>query len=131
MEEARGLEKLKKKVSEGALALVKSDKSGIFAIMSMEEYNRAGEVHTRNSKEVTVVFLLRNQRKINGHMSMLLKTFMVRKSHNHYERIRNLMLTHSLSVAPLYLLFKDHKGWTLDTGTPPPLVGGISTHHQW
>ena len=51
---------------------------------------------------------------------MLLKTFMVGKSHNHYERIRNLKLTHSLSVAPLYLLFKDHKGWTLDTGKPPP-----------
>ena len=36
------------------------------------------------------------------------------------KRIRNLKLTQSLSVAPLYLLFKDHKGWTLETGTPPP-----------
>ena len=51
---------------------------------------------------------------------MLLKTFLVGESHGHYERIRNLKLTHSLSVAPLYLLFKDHKGWTLETGKPPP-----------
>ena len=29
-------------------------------------------------------------------------------------------LTMSLSVAPLYLLFKDHKGWSLETGTAPP-----------
>ena len=29
-------------------------------------------------------------------------------------------MTHSLSVAPLYLLFKDHKGWQIDSGTPPP-----------
>ena len=65
-------------------------------------------------------FLLKNQRRINGHISMLLKTFMVGKSHEHYERIRNLKITHSMSVAPLYLLFKDHKGWTLETGKPPP-----------
>ena len=51
---------------------------------------------------------------------MLLKTFMVSKSQDHYQRIRNLKLTHSLSIAPLYLLFKDHKGWTLETGKPPP-----------
>ena len=88
--------------------------------MSLAEYKRAGEVHTIKDKEVTVDFLLKNQRRINGHLSMLLKTFMVGKSHGHYERIRNLKITHSLSVAPLYLLFKDHKGWTLETGTPPP-----------
>ena len=35
-------------------------------------------------------------------------------------RIRSLKITLSLSVAPMYLLFKDHKGWSLDTGTPPP-----------
>ena len=88
--------------------------------MSLDEYKRAGEVHNNKDTEVTVEFLIKNQRKINGHLSMLLKTFLVGESHNHYERIRNLKLTHSLSVAPLYLLFKDHKGWTLETGTPPP-----------
>ena len=42
------------------------------------------------------------------------------QNHKHFERIRNLKLTHSLSIAPLYLLFKDHKGWSFDMGTPPP-----------
>ena len=65
-------------------------------------------------------FLMNNQRKVNGHLSMLLKTFMVGRSHDHYQRIRNLKITWSLSVAPLYILFKDHKGWTLETGKPPP-----------
>ena len=104
----------------GELVVVRTDKSGKFSIMSIEEYRRAGEVHTNKDKEVTVEFLMKNQRKVNGHLSMLLKTFMVGRSHGHYERIRNLKITHSLSVAPLYLLFKDHKGWTLDTGKPPP-----------
>ena len=41
-------------------------------------------------------------------------------AHNHMGRIRSLKITLSLSVAPLYLLFKDHKGWTLETGKAPP-----------
>ena len=90
-EEARGLEKLKKRVKEGELVVVKTDKSGKFSIMSLTEYKRAGEVHTIKDKEVTVEFLLKNQRRINGHLSMLLKTFMVGKSHGHYEWIRPTM----------------------------------------
>ena len=102
--EARGLKSLQKRVEEGELVVVKTDKSGRFSLMSLEEYRRAGEVHTNKDQEVTVEFLLKNQRRINGHLSMLLKTFMVGKSHDHYERIRNLKITHSLSVAPLYIL---------------------------
>ena len=112
--EARGLKKLQKRVREGELIVVKTDKSGRFALMSIEEYQRAGEVHTSKDSEVDLEFLIKNQRKLNGHISMLLKTFLVGESHGHYERIRNLKITHSLSVAPLYLLFKDHKGWTLE-----------------
>ena len=47
-------------------------------------------------------------------------TFNIGESHKHIDRIRSLKLTLSLSVAPMYLLFKDHKGWSLETGTPPP-----------
>ena len=100
--------------------MVKSDKSGRFALMSLTEYQRAREVHTSKDSEVSLDFLIKNQRKINGHVSMLLKTFLVGESHGHYERIRNLKITHSLSIAPLYLLFKGHMGWTLETGKPPP-----------
>ena len=38
----------------------------------------------------------------------------------HQARIRALKITHSLSVTPLYLLFKDHKRWATDTGTVAP-----------
>ena len=100
-EEARGLKKLKKRVKEGELVVVKSHKSGKFAIMSMEEYKRAREVHTVNDTEVTVEFLIKNQRKINEHLSILLKTFMVGCNHSHYERIINLKLTQSLIRAGL------------------------------
>ena len=118
--EKRGLASLKKKVKDGNLIIVQTDKSGSFAVMSMKEYERAGKKHTDKDIEVDLNFLVENQRRINGHISMLLKTFMAGSDHKHQARIRALRITHSLSVAPLYLLFKDHKGWSLDTGTAAP-----------
>ena len=119
-QEARGLKKLQKRVKEGSLVIVKTDKSGRFSVMSMEEYERAGRVHTDKDTEVNLQFLQENQRRLNGYISMLCKVFHIGEAHKHIDRIRSLKLTLSLSVAPLYLLFKDHKGWSLETGTPPP-----------
>ena len=76
--------------------------------------------YVAKDKEVGMEFLMKNQRRLNSHMSMILKTFNVGASWNHQARIRATKLTHSLSVAPLYLLYKDRKGWTVDTGGPPP-----------
>ena len=50
---------------------------------------------------------------------MLLKFFNLGKAHKHINRIRSLKVKLSLSMAPMYLLFKDHKGWSLETGTLP------------
>ena len=64
--------------------------------------------------------MMKTQKRLNGHMSMILKTFNVGAAWNHQAIIRATKLTHSLSVAPLYLLYKDHKGWTVETGGVPP-----------
>ena len=129
-QEARGLKKLQKKVQEGSLVVVKTDKSGRFAIMSMDEYERAGKVHTEKDLPVDLDFLQENQRRVNGYISMLCKIFQIGDAHNHKDRVRSLKITLSLSVAPMYLLFKDHKGWSLDTGTPPPSQTGGQCR-QW
>ena len=71
--ETRGLKKLQKRVKEGSLVVVKTDKSGRFSIMSMEEYESAGRVHTDKDVEVDLAFLQENQRRINGYISMLIK----------------------------------------------------------
>ena len=73
--EKRGLDSLKKKVKEGSIVIVQTDKSGRFAVMSKEEYERAGKKHTDKDIEVDLNFLLENQRKSNDHISMLVKTF--------------------------------------------------------
>ena len=60
--EARGLKKLQKRVAEGTLVVMKTDKSGHFSIMSLEEYERAGQVHTEKDVEVDLKFLQEDQR---------------------------------------------------------------------
>ena len=118
--EARGLKSLKKRVADGSLIICQTDKSGRFAVRSKEEYSEAGAKHVDKDEEVTMEFLIKNQKKLNGHMSMLLKTFNVGADWKHQARIRATKITWSLSVAPLYLLYKDHKGWTVEAGGPPP-----------
>ena len=71
-------------------------------------------------EEVGLEFLVNNQRSIKSHMSMVLNMFDAGADWNHQAIIRATKLTHSLSVAPLYLLYKDHKGWVVSMGGPPP-----------
>jgi hypothetical protein len=119
-QERRGLKSLQKRVADGSLVICETDKSSRFAVMSREEYIEAGKKHVDKDMEVDMDFMVKNQRRINGHMSMIMKTFRVGEEWNHQARLRATKLTYSLSVAPLYLLYKDHKGWSLAVGGAPP-----------
>ena len=119
-EEERGLKSLKKRVADGSIVICATDKSSRFAIMTMAEYEEAGKKHTSKDEEVDDDFLVDNEKRLNGHISMMLKTFMVGSSWRHEARHRATKITHSKSIAPMYLLFKDHKLWTVDMGGAPP-----------
>ena len=69
--------------------------------MSLEEYEASGNKHTEKDQEVDIEFVKKNETNIN--------------------------ITHTLSVAPLYLLYKDHKGWTVEMGGSPPSRPEAST----
>jgi hypothetical protein len=49
---------------------------------------------------------------------MLCKIFKIGEAHK--DRVRSLKITLSLSLAPMHLMFKDQKGWSLETGKQPP-----------
>ena len=51
---------------------------------------------------------------------MILKFFGVGMDWDHQQRLRESMLNNSISVCPLWLLYKCHKGWTMETGKVPP-----------
>ena len=87
----------------------------------------AGMVHTSKDRMVGMEEVKMAQRELNGHISMLIKTFKIGSHWKHGYRIRETMMGENQSVCPLSLLFKDHKGWKADSGTVPPtrpVMGG-------
>ena len=69
-DEQAGLKSLKKKIADGNLVILPTDKSGRFAVMSMNTYITAGMVHTKDDIEVGVDEMRANQRLINGAVIM-------------------------------------------------------------
>ena len=125
--EQAGLKSIKKKIADGELVVLPTDKSGRFGVMSMATYIKAGMVHIKDDEQVGVEERRSNQKILNGAVSMMLKIFRVGKNSRHENRWRESMMSNSLEACPLWLLFKDHKNWTSSKGTPPPtrpVMGG-------
>ena len=125
--QVRGLKSLKKRVSEGELVIIPTDKSGNLAVLTRQSYLEAGLKHTKNDREVNWEAVKTSQKEINGHTSMLIKTFKIGHYWEHGGRIRETTMGEGASICPLSLLFKDHKGWSAESGTAPPtrpVVGG-------
>ena len=63
----KGLISLVRRVKSGEVIIVETDKTGKFAILTMEDYMAAGMVHASKDEEVTEDFVKNNQRVRNGH----------------------------------------------------------------
>ena len=123
----RGLKSILNRVKKGELAIIPTDKTGKFAVMSMSTYIECGLSHTTKDTEVGWAELKLAQNEINGHVSMLAKIFKIGKMWDQQDRVRETMLGGSLTTCPVGLLYKDHKGWTPAKGGVPPtrhVVGG-------
>ena len=105
----KGLAKLMKRVKEGDLLVLMTDKSGKMMVVSVEDYFRMGLEHIKDDTEVGQDKAKEIQRKLNGHMSMWLKMSCQGEKWNHQDRMRETCLNQSCAVSPLYLLIKDHK----------------------
>ena len=51
--EKRGLRKLKKRVKNGEIIILQTDKSGKFCVTDIETYRRMGREHAKNDEEVS------------------------------------------------------------------------------
>ena len=131
-----GLSSIRKRIKEGEIVVLPTDKTGRFAVVTRSTYENVGEVHTAGDEEVGLGELRSNQRVLNGHVSMLLKIFQVGQDTGHVQRWRESMLSAGQEACPLWLLFKCHKGWCADKRgvLPTRLVmrgnAGINTHHK-
>ena len=118
--EKRGLKSLKKRVEDGELVVLTTDKTGNFSVLGRDRYLEAGLSHTGGDKEVGLDSLKTAQREINGHVSMLIKIFKIGKNWSQGDRIRETMMGESMETCPVHLLYKDHKGWSPTKGGVPP-----------
>ena len=77
--------------------------------MSLEDYERAGEVHTSKDREVSMEHAEEVAKRLRGHTSSWLKILNVGEGHKHESRHRKTFIVNSVNIAELYLLWKDHK----------------------
>ena len=95
--------------------------------MTRETYRKAGIKHTVRDREASWQDVKESQRELNGHVSMVIKVFKIGSYWDHGSRVRETTMGEDMSVCPMSLLFKDHKGWSASLGTVPPtrpVVGG-------
>ena len=114
--ESRGLKSLLRRTREGEIVVLSTDKSGKLAVMDRDSYEQAGLSHVGLDREVGWEELKVAQREINGHVSMLIKVLKIGKNWDHTTRVRETMIGESMEACPVHLLFKDHKGWTIEKG---------------
>ena len=86
----------------------------------MSQYLESGKKHTINDQVIGYEKLQEIQRTVNGHSDWLRKIFGLGSSWSHEDRHGHSMTDRGEVVAPLYLLIKDHKGWSFENGTAPP-----------
>ena len=109
-----GLKKLKKRIKDGEIHIMKTDKSNKFAVTTLENYIEMGQKHIRNDREVSYEEITEREKILNGHSSMWIKMWGVCEAHDQVDRVRGSRITHSRNVAKMTLLLKDHK-LVLDT----------------
>ena len=95
------------------------DKSKRFCVLKKSQYVQSGSKHTQKDVKVSHEQVKTMQNLVNDHSGWLRKIFNLGVEWNHEERLASSMTDRGEVVAPLYLLVKDHKGWSYESGTPP------------
>ena len=124
MKEKRGVQKLKERIKEGEIVVLKTDKSGKLVICDKEEYLKMGKSKIVEDRKLERGEIKKIEEKINDHTRMITKIFNIGESHKHLKRVQESVITHSEISAPMYYLYKDHKkepGWR-------PVVSGCNSN---
>ena len=108
-EELRGLISLKKRIKEGNLIIMNTDKSNKFGLTDIDTYRAMGRVHTSKDKKITRRELIEREKTLNSHCAMWNKMYNLGEDHDHSDRIHDSLVQHDQSLAVMSLLLKDHK----------------------
>ena len=107
--EIAGLRTRRKRISEGEIVVLKTDKSGKFCITDRETYLELGKVHTSGDREINRGEIKEREKILNAHTSMWIKMTNMGEDHKHEGRTRESKISRSNNLANMRLLIKDHK----------------------
>ena len=108
-QEKEGLKSIQKRIQEGSIKVIKTDKSSKLAATTQEDYLRMGNEHVEKDKKITRQEVIDMEVNLNGHNRAWANIWGSGKDHDHFERIIASKTTHSENLANLYLMYKDHK----------------------
>ena len=99
---------MKKRVKEGELVVMETDKSNRFCVTNIATYRKMGEVHTKKDKKITREEMIEKE-KNHSHAAMRRKIMNYGEDHNQGDRIHTAVTSHDQNTATLSLVYKDHK----------------------
>ena len=114
---------MKKRIKNGGILAVKTDKSGKLTVMNADKYKELGVNMKGDDIEIDRRELRRIEGQVNAQTKFWTNILNSGLDHGHKERILNSKISESQNSAPKYFMYKDHKiggGWR-------PVVGGCSS----
>ena len=118
-----GLKSLKKRIKEGDLIVLRTDKSGKLCVATRDTYVQMGMIHTEKDKKIGWKEIQEMEKQINGHSIAWAKMHNTGESHGHQSRVIDSKVSRSKNLSTMYLAVKDHKK---EPGKSRPIVTGCS-----
>ena len=110
----------------------KTDKSGTFAVDTLDSYRVACQPHVENDPVVTEELHERAQAEANAQSVLWVRILNAGEGVGGQARIRSNMLENDSTLGPLYAGRKDHKNVTDHNFGPPvrPVCGAVTAYNR-
>ena len=111
-QEMKAIASLKKRVSDGEILVVPTDKSGRLSVTTKEAYVEAMQPHVASDTTINLDERADIERKLNGHTLQLGRILRIGSDHNHWERFKSALTNEYGHIPTLSGFLKDHKQHT-------------------
>ena len=108
-QEQIGLKKIRKRVKDGEILVLKTDKSGKLAVIKRDNYLKMGLQKCMKDRKIDRSEHKNIERRINEHSRFWCRMLNAGSNHDHLDRIIKSKICKSENAAPMYHMVKDHK----------------------
>ena len=108
-DDLKALAGLKKKINDGKIMVIPTDKSGKMSVMTKDQYVSSMEPHYINEEEITLEDRKAIENNLNSHCVQLGRMIKVGENHKHEDRFKSALINVDAHIPTLYGMDKDHK----------------------